>query len=151
MGEGDTAPDFTLPDQDGTERDLRDLLATGPVALFFFPAAFTGGCTVENRRFRDLAPDFAAVGAGRVGISPDPVSRLAAFARAHALGFPVLSDVDGTVARAFGLVRRFGPLRRQTFVVDTDRRVLAVIRSEFRMEAHADGALAALRARTDVG
>jgi peroxiredoxin Q/BCP len=146
---GDQAPDFTLPDQDGQPRSLSSLLAGGPVVLFFYPAAMTSGCTAESCRFRDLAAEFAEVGAQRVGISRDPVERQREFASRHAFDYPLLSDAEGAVAAAFGLKRRFGPLpvKRHTFVIDTDRTVLEVVRSEFNMNAHADKALAVLRQR----
>ncbi|MFE9748841.1 peroxiredoxin [Saccharothrix saharensis] len=149
MKPGDQAPDFTLPDQDGTPRALSDLLAAGPVVLFFYPAAMTAGCTAESCHFRDLAAEFAEVGAQRVGISPDSVGRQHEFATKHDFDYPLLSDGDGEVAAAFGVKRRFGPLpvKRHTFVIDTDRTVIEVIKSEFAMNAHADKALAALRER----
>ena len=69
MKRGDTVADFELPDQTGTLRTLTSLLADGPIVLFFYPAAMTPGCTKEACHFRDLAGEFAAVGANRVGIS----------------------------------------------------------------------------------
>ncbi|MGM1061813.1 peroxiredoxin [Saccharothrix sp. Mg75] len=146
---GDVAPDFTLPDQDGTPRSLSSLLAGGPVVLFFYPAAMTSGCTAESCHFRDLAAEFAEVGARRVGISPDAVDRQKRFATLNDFDYPLLSDADGEVAAAFGVKRRFGPLpvKRHTFVIDTDRVVVEVIKSEFAMNAHADKALAVLRER----
>ncbi|EIE98770.1 peroxiredoxin [Saccharomonospora glauca] len=149
MTELSTAPDFTLPDETGTPRRLTELLATGPVVLFFYPAAMSPGCTAESCHFRDLASEFAELGARPVGVSSDPVDTQRKFSEAHSLGFPLLSDVDGAVAEQFGVRRAFGPLRtkRHTFVIDTDRRVLAVIRSELRMSVHADKALEVLRAR----
>lgn len=149
MKPGDLAPDFELPDETGTPRKLSDLLADGPVVLFFYPAAMTKGCTVESCHFRDLAAEFAAAGAGRVGISPDAVDKQQAFSEKHSFDFPLLSDPDGVVATQFGVRRSFGPLltRRQTFVIDTDRTVLEVVRSEFRMAVHADRALEVLKAR----
>ncbi|HEX4704211.1 MAG TPA: redoxin domain-containing protein, partial [Pseudonocardiaceae bacterium] len=68
---------------------------------------------------------------------------------AHSFDFPLLSDPDGAVATQFGVRRRFGPMltRRQTFIIDTDRRILDVIKSEVRMSVHADRALAALHDR----
>src|SRR5689334_1007863 len=75
IGKGDIAPDFELPDQDGTPRRLSDLVADGPVVLFFYPAAMTRGCTAEACHFRDLAAEYRAAGVQRVGISRDPVER----------------------------------------------------------------------------
>jgi thioredoxin-dependent peroxiredoxin len=149
MDKGELAPDFTLPDETGEQRTLSEFLASGPVVLFFYPAAMTPGCTAETCHFRDLAAEFAEIGAQRLGISPDPVAKQQQFSGAHDVDFPLLSDSDGTVATQFGVRRKFGPLltRRQTFVLDTDRKVLEVIKSELRMSVHADKALAVLRAR----
>ncbi|MFC7815312.1 peroxiredoxin [Streptomyces sp. NPDC057367] len=147
LGVGDTVDDFTLPDEAGTPRRLSELLADGPVVLFFYPAALTPGCTAEACHFRDLAAEFAAAGARPVGVSGDPVERLREFAGRHTLGMPLLSDVDGEVRELFGVKRGFSlaPTKRVTFVVGRDRTVLEVVRSELRMNTHADRALAALR------
>jgi len=150
MRTGDTAPDFELPDETGTVRKLSGLLADGPAVLFFYPAAMTTGCTQESCHFRDLAGEFAEVGAQRVGISADAVERQQEFAARHSLGYPLLSDPDRSVAAAYGVKRGLPmlPNRRVTFVIDTDRTVLAAVRSEINMNAHADKALAALRHRS---
>ncbi|WP_020658202.1 peroxiredoxin [Amycolatopsis benzoatilytica] len=146
---GDLAPDFSLADDQGVERRLSDFLADGPVVLFFYPAAMTSGCTAESCHFRDLAAEFAAVGAQRVGISPDAVSKQREFSAKHSFDYPLLSDVDGVVAKQFGVWRRFVPLhtKRQTFVIGPDRRVLEVVKSELNFTAHADVALKVLRER----
>ncbi|XIG80319.1 peroxiredoxin [Streptomyces sp. SGAir0957] len=148
MHVGSVVDDFTLPDETGTPTSLSSLLREGPVVLFFYPAAMTAGCTAEACHFRDLAAEFAAVGARPVGVSSDPVERQQEFAGRNTLGFPLLSDPEGDVRGRFGVARGFGPLptKRATFVIGTDRRVLEIVRSEFRMSAHADRALAALRA-----
>ncbi len=149
MDQGDIAPDFTLPDDKGEERSLSDFLSSGPVVLFFYPAAMTSGCTAESCHFRDLAAEFAEVGAHRVGISPDAVAKQQEFSAKHGFDYPLLSDVDGVVAKQFGVWRKFSPLhaKRHTFVIDTDRKVLEVIKSELKFTVHADKALAALRER----
>ncbi|MED7827790.1 peroxiredoxin [Streptomyces chiangmaiensis] len=146
---GTVFEDFVLPDETGTQRPLSELLADGPVVLFFYPAALSRGCTAEACHFRDLAAEFAAVGARPVGISGDSVERQQEFAGRHTLGFPLLSDVDGSVRDRFGVRRGFSvtPTKRVTFVIDQDRKVVEVVRSELRMSVHADRALAALRAR----
>ncbi|CAJ1498686.1 peroxiredoxin [[Mycobacterium] kokjensenii] len=151
MKPGDIVADFELPDQTGAPRKLSALLADGPVVLFFYPAAMTPGCTKEACHFRDLAGEFAAVGATRVGISADAVDKQAKFADQQGFDYPLLSDTAGTVAAQFGVKRgmlgRLIPVKRTTFVIDTDRRVLDVIASEFSMDTHADKALEVLRAR----
>ncbi|MGI5372222.1 peroxiredoxin [Streptomyces iakyrus] len=145
---GDKVEDFSLPDETGTVRSLSELLAKGPVVLFFYPAALTPGCTAQACHFRDLAAEFAAVGARPVGISGDDVERQQEFAGRHGLGMPLLSDADGAVRERFGVKRGFSlaPTKRTTFVIAQDRTVLDVVRSELRMNAHADRALTALRA-----
>ena len=146
--EGALVADFELPDQTGTARRLSTLLADGPVVLFFYPAAMTSGCTAESCHFRDLAAEFAAAGAQRVGISTDPVAKQAEFDQVNSLGYPLLSDEDGSVATSMGVKRRFiTPVKRVTLVIGTDRRVLKVISSELSMASHADGALKFLRER----
>ncbi|MHA6625940.1 peroxiredoxin [Pseudonocardia sichuanensis] len=149
MKTGDHVEDFELPDETGTPRRLSSLLADGPVVLFFYPIASSGGCTQEACHFRDLAAEFAAVGARPVGISSDAVAEQHAFATAHTLGYPLLSDDGNRVARHLGAYRWFLPgglhTRRMTFVIDTDRRIRHVVASERSMTAHADAALEALR------
>src|SRR6516164_9939254 len=151
MKTGDTVADFELPDQTGTPRKLSALVADGPVVLFFYPAAMTPGCTKEACHFRDLAAEFAAVGANRVGISVDPVDKQAKFADKQSFDYPLLSDTEGKVATQFGVKRgllgKVMPVKRTTFVIDTDRTVLDVISSEFNFNSHADKALATLRGR----
>ncbi|WP_018546017.1 peroxiredoxin [Streptomyces sp. LaPpAH-108] len=145
---GDTVEDFALPDESGAGRRLSELLADGPVVLFFYPAALTPGCTAEACHFRDLAAEFAEAGARPVGISGDEVDRQREFADKHTLGMTLLSDADGTVRERFGVKRGFSlaPTKRATFVIAPDRTVLEIVRSELRMNTHADRALAALRA-----
>ena len=147
---GDVVDDFELPDQTGTKRSLSELLANGPVVLFFYPAAMTAGCTRESCHFRDLSAEFKAVGATRAGISADPVDKQAKFSDKHGFDYPLLSDSDKTVAGALGVSSgfRLGPVKRATFVIGEDRRILAVIKSELNFNKHADEALAFLRSRT---
>ncbi|MGH3586239.1 MAG: peroxiredoxin [Pseudonocardia sp.] len=149
MNVGDHVEDFALDDETGTPRRLSDLLTRGPVVLFFYPIASSGGCTQEACHFRDLAAEFASAGAQPVGISSDPVPKQHAFATAHSLGYLLLSDPGHRVAKALGAYRWFLPgglhTRRMTFVIGTDRRVHSVLADERSMHAHADAALAALR------
>ncbi|WP_197738196.1 thioredoxin-dependent thiol peroxidase [Agromyces terreus] len=126
---GQLAPDFTIPDASGTARTLSSFRG-GPVIVYFYPAAFTPGCTVEACDFRDNLAAFEAEGYTVLGISPDPVERLAEFAAAEQLSFPLLSDPDAEVARAWGAWgqktvdgRTFDGLIRTTVVVDAEGRV----------------------------
>jgi peroxiredoxin Q/BCP len=111
----------------------------------------TSGCTKEACHFRDLGAEFASAGVQRVGISRDSVDKQKQFSDKHSFDYPLLSDADGTVAAQFGVKRgllgKFLPVKRTTFVIDTDGTVLAVIASEVSMDTHADKALEVLRQR----
>jgi len=143
---GSIAPDFTLPDETGTPRALKDFLAKGPVVLFFYPTALSSGCTAEACRFRDMAAEFDAVGAQRIGISGDTVDKQKQFTEAHTFDYPLLSDADLGVATAYGVKRRFiTPVKRATFVIGTDRKICHVVTGEWNMDIHADEALKSLQ------
>ena len=142
----DTISDLTVQLDDGRTVQLSDLADGGYLVVFFYPKAFTGGCTAQACHFRDLGAEFAEVGATRVGVSRDDLDTQARFSSKHGFDFPLISDLDGSVARAFG-AKRMGPIpsKRQTIVLDGDLRVLLRISSETNMDVHADDALAYLR------
>jgi peroxiredoxin Q/BCP len=146
---GDKAPDFTLTDDSGQVRTLGEFLAKGPVVLFFYPAANTSGCTAEACHFRDLAAEFDAAGAQRLGISVDDVAKQRSFTEKNGFDYPLLADVGGTVAAAYGVKRgalmgKLAPVKRATFVIGADGVIREVITSETKMNAHADTALEVL-------
>lgn len=142
ISEGTTVPDFELPDENGDLRRLSKMLQDGPVVLFFYPGAMTGGCTQEACHFRDLAKEYAEAGVQRVGISADPVSKQKQFADQNGFDYPLLSDADGEVATSLGVKRRFlTPVKRATFVIDQQRVVRKIISSELNFTVHADEAL----------
>ena len=148
MKAGDKAPEFEAINAAGETVELSKLLTDGPIVLFFYPAAFTPGCTRESCHFRDLNAEFSSLGAQLVGISADSVDKQSRFANTYGFEFPLLSDGGSKIARRFGVSRPgFLPNSRTTFVIDTDGQVLDVIHSEFNMNVHADRALAALRSR----
>ena len=148
---GSTIPEFDLPASGGRVVSSEALKGKGYV-LYFYPKADTSGCTKEACHFRDLGQEFTAVGANRVGISVDPVAKQAKFAEAQRFDYPLLSDTDGAIASQFGVKRgllgKLVPVKRTTFVIGTDRKVLEVISSELSMDSHADKALQTLRARS---
>lgn len=141
-------PDFTLTDQHGTPRSLSELTANGPLVIFFYPLASSGGCTKEACHFRDLQAEFQAAGASIVGISTDSVARQLDFATKNHFNYPLLSDPQGEVADLFGVKRRLLaktlPAKRATFVVDGAQTLRFAVSSETNMELHADQAMAAL-------
>lgn len=143
---GKSAPDFTLTDASGTQRTLSALRGS-PVIVYFYPAAFTSGCTTEACDFRDNLGSFQGAGYAVLGISPDPMPRLAEFADAEQLSFPLLSDEDSAVAKAWGAWgqktvngRTFDGLIRTTAVVDSDGVVSSV-----EYNVNAEGHVARLR------
>jgi thioredoxin-dependent peroxiredoxin len=146
-------PSERVPDLDITlhtgERTTLSGLADGrPMAVFFYPKAFTAGCTAQACHFRDLGAEFDDVGATRVGVSRDDADTQARFADEHDFDYPLIADAGGEVARAFG-AKRPGPMwsKRQTYVIDADLTLLGAISSETDMEKHADEALSLLRSR----
>jgi thioredoxin-dependent peroxiredoxin len=151
METGDVVPDFELPDETGKVRRFSEFLASGPVVLFTYPIAMSKGCTVESCYFRDLASEFQAVGASRVGLSGDSVDRQAVFSSRHDFDYPLLSDQTGEVTKMLGVRRGLArvPVRRWTFVIARDATVLEVIKSEVSMHRHADRALEVLSAGTE--
>jgi len=145
---GDVVDDFSLPDANGDIVSLYGMLQRGPVVLFFYPGAMTSGCTKESCHFRDLGHEFATFGATPLGVSMDTVDKQREFAETYTFGFPLLSDEKGAVADQFGVRRRwmtFLPVRRGTFVIAQDHKVLGVVMNEMRMDVHADRALEILR------
>ncbi len=126
LAAGDVNPGFALPDAAGAVVRPEDF-AGRRLVVYFYPAAFTPGCTTEACDFRDNLASLQAAGVAVVGISPDPVARLAEWAEAERLSFPLLSDEDHAVAEAWGAwgtkivngQERIG-LIRSTFVLDPD-------------------------------
>lgn len=126
---GDAAPDFSRLDNDGTSRSLSDY-AGQKLVVYFYPKAFTPGCTTESCDFRDRHQVFAAAGYEIVGVSPDPVGRLEDFRQKHGLPFKLLSDEDHAMATAYGAWgpkknygREYEGLIRSTIVVGADGNV----------------------------
>jgi peroxiredoxin Q/BCP len=136
---GDTAPDFSLTDQDGQTRTLAMLLADGPLLLFFYPADFTPVCTREACLFRDGYAELAAAGIVVAGVSPNDADSHARFRSRHALAYPLLADPDKQAVRAYGVDGPFGiGLRRASFLIDPDRTIRAAVRADLRLGPHAE-------------
>jgi peroxiredoxin Q/BCP len=134
---GDEAPDFSLPDQDGRRLRLSELLESGPLILYFYPADFTPGCTQEACNFRDLHARILASGLRVAGVSPQSPESHRQFRDKHALPFTLLSDEDKSVIRAFGVDGPLGiGVRRATFLIDAKRRVADAVRADFRIGRH---------------
>ena len=144
---GEKAPEFSGRLGDGSELHLRDFQGRRNVVLYFFPKDFTPGCTKEACSFRDRRAEIAALDAEIVGVSTDTEEKHGEFAKAYSLPYPLLSDRDATVAKAYGVARLGGwlPTKRVTFVIDKKGVVRRVIQSELGIDRHIDDALAELR------
>lgn len=121
---GMSIPEFSRRDDTGTVRSLADYTGKGLV-IYFYPKAFTPGCTGESCDFRDSHDRFIAAGYRVLGVSPDPVERLAKFREKYDLPFPLLSDEDHSMAASFGawgLKKNYGKeyegIIRSTFVAN---------------------------------
>ena len=130
--EGQAAPDFTLPDQNGDEVSLSDLRGQ-TVVLYFYPRADTPGCTAQACGVRDHNADYEAAGAKVIGVSPDPVEDVAKFADKYGLDFTLLADADHEVAEAYGTWmekhnygRTYWGVQRATFIIDPDGKIARV-------------------------
>jgi peroxiredoxin Q/BCP len=146
---GDLAPDFTLPDQHGNPVRLSDLRGR-PVVLYFYPKADTPGCTTQACGVRDRRADYEAAGAVVLGVSPDPVDRIAKFDAKYGLSFPLLSDADHEVAELYGTWveksmygKTYMGMARSTFLIAPDGTVAHVI-PKVKPATHDDEVLAAL-------
>ncbi|MGO9320801.1 MAG: thioredoxin-dependent thiol peroxidase [Solirubrobacteraceae bacterium] len=132
--QGDRAPDFELPDQDGHPVRLSDLRGQ-PVVVYFYPKADTPGCTTQACGVRDHRADYAKAGAVVLGISPDPVAKVKKFHDKQALNFSLLADEGHAVADSYGVWvqksmygRTYFGNERATFVLDSDGAIVRVLR-----------------------
>jgi thioredoxin-dependent peroxiredoxin len=130
--EGQEAPDFTLPDQDGNETTLSDLRGQ-TVVLYFYPKADTPGCTAQACGIRDHRNDYEGTGARVVGVSPDTVTAQKKFADKYGLDFTLLADENHEVADLYGVwgeKKMYGKtymgVQRATFLIDPDGKVARV-------------------------
>ncbi len=130
---GNMAPAFTLPDQQGRQRSLKDYRGS-IVVLYFYPKAMTPGCTVQAKGLRDSSKELARLGVEVLGVSTDPVARLGKFAERDGLNFTLLADEDHSVADKYGvwglkkfMGREYMGLKRVTFIIDREGRLRHVI------------------------
>jgi thioredoxin-dependent peroxiredoxin len=149
--EGKKAPAFWLPDAGGKQVRLADLIGTKSLVLYFYPKDMTPGCTTEACSFRDNADALRRAGARVVGVSGDSPESHTKFTGRYDLNFPLLSDADNKVGRAYGVYkkkslygREFMGIERTTFIVDR----AGVIRKVFpkvKVAGHTEQVLAALK------
>lgn len=127
---GAQAPDFSaLASMGGKEFKfaLADALKRGPVVLYFYPAAFTPGCTIEAHNFADAMDDFQKLGATVIGVSHDPIEKLDRFSLTECRSkFPVAADTDGKIMRSYDAVQdaRAEYAQRVSYVIAPDGHVI---------------------------
>jgi peroxiredoxin Q/BCP len=127
---GALAPDFELKDQEAKTHRLSDYRGRW-VALYFYPKDDTPGCRNEACSFRDDWPALRALGVQILGVSADNTMSHARFAGKYSLPFPLLADHGGTVAKAYGSLWSFGPIKfakRNTFVIDPEGKIARIYR-----------------------
>lgn len=149
--EGKRAPAFTLLDQNGKPVKLRDLTASGNVVLYFYPKDMTPGCTTEACSFRDHVAEIRKLGAEVVGVSADSTASHQKFIAKHELNFPLLSDPDNEVTKAYGVYkkkslygREFMGIERTTFLIDSAGKVRKVF-PKVKVNGHTEEVLKALK------
>lgn len=127
---GDSIPEFSLPDQNGELFSIKNLLGKKPFVLFFYPKNNTAGCTKEACDFRDSYEDFTSKGVEVIGISADSVKSHQKFQKRHQLPFILLSDAENEVRKLFKVKNSLLLLPgRETYVVDTDGKIIMVFNS----------------------
>jgi peroxiredoxin Q/BCP len=136
---GERAPEFTLPDETATDRSLTELLSSGAIVLYFYPADFTPGCTRQACVLRDLHAEIEQAGLRVVGISPQSPASHAKFRSKYNLPFVLLSDQHKAVIKMYGVDGPLGlGVRRASYLVDGGRRIRDAVLADFMIGRHAD-------------
>jgi peroxiredoxin Q/BCP len=136
---GERAPEFTLPDETGTDRSLTELLSSGAIILYFYPADFTPGCTRQACVMRDLDSEIKRAGLRVVGISPQSPESHAKFRDKYKLPFVLLSDQHKAVVKMYGVNGPLGiGVRRASYLIDGGRRIRDAVLADFAIRRHAD-------------
>ena len=136
---GSKAPEFVLQDENGEDVSLTDLLAGGPLILYFYPADFTPGCTKEACSIRDIHQKITAVGLRVAGVSPQDPASHARFRDKHNLPFTLLCDPEKVAARMYGVDGPFGvAVRRATFLINQDRTIHDAVMADIRIGRHTE-------------
>jgi peroxiredoxin Q/BCP len=152
LQDGDKAPDFALPAENGETLKLSRLRGK-PVVLYFYPKDDTSGCTSEAKDFTELAPQFRKAGVEVIGISPDSVESHAKFHKKYGLKVRLVADAEKAVATAYGVWvlksmygRMYMGVERSTFLIDARGRIARSWR-KVRVQGHAAEVLEQARAQ----
>jgi len=134
---GTKAPEFTLPDESGEERTLKEFLVKGALILYFYPADFTPGCTREACSLRALHDEILKSGLQIVGVSPQSPDSHARFKDKHALPFPLLADEAKQAIKAYDVDGPLGiGVRRATFLIDKTGTIKDAVLADLRIGQH---------------
>lgn len=134
---GTRAPDFTLPDEGGTLRTLAELLAGGPLLLYFYPGDFTPICTREACAFQEALPELRQDGVRVVGVSAQDAETHAAFRKAYGLEFTLLADTARVAIRAFDATGLFGlGTARVSYLIGQDGVIKDAVAARFGVAPH---------------
>ena len=144
---GDSAPDFSSTTYDGKKIRLADFLGKRALVLFFYPKSGSPICTQEACAFRDSYEQFIDAGADVIGISGDSAENHRTFARQHKLSFPLISDADGSLRKAFAVPKTMGLFPgRVTYVIDQEGIIRQIFSAQFASDEHVRQALIAVSA-----
>lgn len=154
LKEGDVAPEFILPDENGDDVSLSAMLQAGPLFLYFYPADFTPGCTKEACTIRDIHDDITSVGLQVIGISPQDGESHLRFKQEHRLPFRLLSDEDKVAIKMYDVDGPFGVgVRRVTYLISQGQKIQAALQADVLINRHKDfiEKAVALRAAAGMG
>ncbi|GMU96772.1 MULTISPECIES: peroxiredoxin [Ignavibacterium] len=133
----EAAPDFTLQDSEGNSYTLSSYRGLSPVVIYFYPKAGTPGCTKQACGIRDNWSKFSENGIVVLGISVDSKEDIKEFIQENNLNFPLLSDENKEVSKAYGVLNNLGLANRITFIVNKEGKIAEIIR-EVDVQKHAD-------------
>ena len=149
---GHRAPEFILQDDSGNDVSLSDLLQSGPLILYFYPADFTPGCTKEACAIRDIHNDIQSVGLQVAGVSPQDIESHERFRREHNLPFVLLCDPDKVAVKMYDVDGPLGfGVRRVTYLINQDRTIQAALQADLRIDKHGEFIEKAIMLRKTAG
>jgi len=142
---GDQAPEFEGPTTDGSKLGLKDFVGKKNVVLYFYPKDDTPGCTREACSFRDNITPIRKMGAEVIGVSLDSITSHEKFTTKYGLPFPLISDKEKQIAKAFGVLKETGTsTNRITFIIDKQGKIAKVF-PKVDVSKHTDEVVAALK------
>jgi len=152
LKQGNTAPDFILPDENGDEVSLNGLLQNGPLILYFYPADFTPGCTKEACSFRDMHDDIVGVGLQVIGVSPQDGRSHRKFREEHNLPFTLLSDEEKVAIKMYDVDGPFGVgVRRVTYLINQGMKIQGALQADLLVNKHREFIEKAIMLRETAG